>query len=226
MSRKTRTPVRVAPRPLDDGRHRRRFRLWLAAAVVLAFGAGVPAGMAIAGPGTSGEDAAVAEMREQEARRDAAQITELTTMARATQEALGPVVDGLAAAAPEGGAGAPEVPQARLSEWRTVMTGEVKKYEETVSGATGTNLARNALRSSVNMLSVALDTYVMAADLPEDRRASALGIVTRQRSLAVATWSVAATQLDQLNIDAGNGHQHVDLTGAPMNDGFPEGHTE
>ena len=41
-------------------------------------------------------------------------------------------------------------------------------------------------------------------------------------------WSVAATQLDQLNIDAGNGHQHVYLNntsgdGIIPADGLPEG---
>jgi hypothetical protein len=53
-------------------------------------------------------------------------------------------------------------------------------------------------------------------------------LATRQRDLAVTSWSVAATQLDQINVDAGYGHQHVFLRSEPGGEAFtpddaPEG---
>jgi hypothetical protein len=64
--------------------------------------------------------------------------------------------------------------------------------------------------------------------LPAEHRAPLLTVASRQRLLAVTAWSVAATQLDQLNIDAGNGHRHACLTDSPeggttVADGSPEG---
>jgi hypothetical protein len=48
------------------------------------------------------------------------------------------------------------------------------------------------------------------------------------RDTAVTTWSVGATQLDQINVDAGHGHQHVFLPADPESGAFtpddaPEG---
>ncbi len=37
------------------------------------------------------------------------------------------------------------------------------------------------------------------------------GRASGRSTAATAVWSVAATQLDQINIDAGYGHQHVHL---------------
>jgi hypothetical protein len=53
-------------------------------------------------------------------------------------------------------------------------------------------------------------------------------LAAKERDTAVTTWSVGGTQLDQINIDAGNGHQHVFLpadpgSGAFTADGAPEG---
>ncbi|GAB3843391.1 hypothetical protein ACFPIJ_52320 [Dactylosporangium cerinum] len=62
----------------------------------------------------------------------------------------------------------------------------------------------------------------------EADRAALLSLANRQRDLAVAGWSVGATQLDRLNIDIGRGHQHVFLSSAPgqeamTSDGSKEG---
>jgi hypothetical protein len=104
----------------------------------------------------------------------------------------------------------------------------VERHKDTPSGSTATNIARNGLRNAVSELSVALDTFAAARALPAGHQPRLLVMASRQRLLAVNNWSVAATQLDQLNIDAGNGHQHVYLTdspegGATVGDGSPEG---
>ncbi|WP_117207972.1 hypothetical protein [Allorhizocola rhizosphaerae] len=201
-----------APRParpsIDPWR---AVRLLAGLALTLAIGVG--AGLEIAAP--SATEASVAQLRKAEAERDSAQIRELTTMARNTKQAVTPVLTGLAAGRPPDG-------------WKAVMSLEVQRYSITVSGATATNVARGALRNAVELLAAAVDTYVMAQTAAPESRAALLELAGRQRILAVATWSVAGTQLDQLSIDAGNGHQHVYLSdkaegGAMTPDGAAEG---
>ncbi|WP_204078585.1 hypothetical protein [Planotetraspora phitsanulokensis] len=194
--------------------------------IVLAFVLGVPVGLGIANAGTSESDRAVAEMQRDEARREVTQITELTAMARKTKETVTPVVEGLAKVAPENGPAAVTATAAQLSEWKKIMEQERQRYEETVSGSTAVNVARNALRNAVNLLNTAVDTYIVAAGVPADRRPAVIDLSARQTALAVSSWSVGAVQLDQLNTDAGNGHQHVYLTDSEstmMDDGVPEG---
>ncbi|GII59037.1 hypothetical protein Pth03_74260 [Planotetraspora thailandica] len=224
MSPKTAKSAYTPARPAVTEKGRRTWPVVLG--IVLAFAVGVPVGLGIAHLGTNDSDQAVAEMQRAEAHRDAARITELTTMARETKQVVRPVVDGLTLVAPDDGSAASQATAAQLSEWKKVMEQERQRYSETVSGSTGTNVARNALGAAVNLLSTSLDTYSVAAELPADRRPAVIELAARQRSLAVATWSVAATQLDQLNVDSGNGHQHVYLTDAEsavMDDGFEEG---
>jgi hypothetical protein len=108
------------------------------------------------------------------------------------------------------------------------MAQQVERHKDTPSGSTATNIARNGLRNAVSQLSIALDTLAAARALPAEHQARLLAAASRQRLLAVSDWSVAATQLDQINIDAGNGHQHVYLTDTPegdavVGDGSPEG---
>ncbi len=93
---------------------------------------------------------------------------------------------------------------------------------------TATNVARGGLRSAVEQAAVAVETVALAVAAPADRQPELLTLAARQAALAVTTWSVAATQLDQVNIDAGNGHQHVHLDsdgaeGALTADGAAEG---
>ncbi|MFF5113788.1 hypothetical protein [Streptosporangium sp. NPDC000509] len=173
---------------------------------------------------------AIAEMREAEAKRDVQQITELTTLARTTADDLNKILAGLAEALPvEGTSDAPPAARERVEEWQRILRETAEKHAPTPSGATGTNVARGGLRSAVTALVTAVDTYAAGLRLPEGSRKDLLDLAARQRSTAVTMWSVAATQLDQLNVDAGNGHQHAYLTSTPgdgaiTSDGVPEGH--
>ncbi|GIF97647.1 hypothetical protein Cci01nite_27410 [Catellatospora citrea] len=191
------------------------------AAVVVAALIGVGIGLQIGGP--SATDEAVASLREQEAQRDVAQVAELTARARQTVAVLNPIVDGLA------DLGTAAVPTAeQVQGWQKSLAEEVRWYSVTVSGMTATNVARATLRSAVEQLSVAVDTVALARASATGQRDELLALAGRQRGLAVAAWSVAATHLDQINVDAGNGHQHVYLQaghedGAMTGDGLPEG---
>jgi hypothetical protein len=230
MSRKTGKPssTRPAPRAATTGQVPGRV-LGAVIALLVAAAVGLFIGVQVAGP--SATDKAVASLRADEAKRDAAQIVALTALARNTSEQVKPVVVGLRSGLPvadTGAAASQPVTDQQLAQWTQIMVQQVKLHQDSPSGSTATNIARNGLRNAVSQLSVALDTFAAARALPADRQAPLLIVASRQRQLAVNDWSVAATQLDQINIDAGNGHQHVYLSdssegGATVGDGAPEG---
>jgi hypothetical protein len=229
MSRKTGKPSSRRPTP-KTARAGQSPGAVLRAAIALlaAAGIGLFIGVQVAGP--SATDQAVASLRADEAKRDAAQIVELTALARSTSAQIKPIVDGLRSGLPaaDGAATTQPVTDEQLAQWRQVMAQQVERHKDTPSGSTTTNTTRSGLRNAVSQLSIALDTVAAARTLPVGDQAPLLAVASRQRLLAVNDWSVAATQLDQINIDAGNGHQHVYLTdsaegGAAVGDGSPEG---
>jgi hypothetical protein len=150
-----------------------------------------------------------ADIRAADAVRDKEQIKSLTDLARATSESLTPVVAGMAAA--------PASPDA--ATWQQTVAAAAKTFDDPPSGSTATNVARGGLATAVDQLAIAVDAYV----------AGDYDLAERQSHLAVTAWSVGATQLDQINVDAGYGHQHVFLEAEPGGDAFtpdsaPEGH--
>ncbi|MEV6979692.1 hypothetical protein AB0M95_00240 [Sphaerisporangium sp. NPDC051017] len=201
----------------------------LTTALVAALVAG-PIGYMIGRPDAT--QAAIADMQEADAKRDVQQIGELTASARKTAEDLNRVLGGLTAAFPKDPASNPQpagpAPLGDLATWQNTLKEAVARHADTPSGTTATNVARGGFRSAVNTLAAAVDTYAAAEKLPADARQPIIDLATRQRSAGIAMWSVAATQLDQLNIDAGNGHQHVYLQSTPGEgaiapDDVPEG---
>lgn len=197
-----------------------------AGGAVTAFVLGVAVAFLL-GAWTSGPDATerrIAELREAEARRDVAQIGVLTDLARGTRDRLTPVLTGMAQAAPaDASTGA--VPSAEeVAGWRDAVAAEVRRYSETPSAGNGVNVARTALATSVRQLAVAVGGFEAALNAPDPLRGRLVGLASEQRTLALATWSVGALQLDVINIEAGKGHVHVQLDprSAPL-DAEPEG---
>ncbi|XVV00272.1 hypothetical protein ACQPW3_22780 [Actinosynnema sp. CA-248983] len=187
-------------------------------------------GVAVAfllGAWTSGPDATerrIAELREAEARRDVEQIVVLTDLARGSRDRLAPVLTGMGKAAPaDASSGA--VPSAEeVAGWRDVVTAELRRYAETPSAGNGVNVARTALSTSVRQLAVAVGGFEAALNAPDPLRGRLVGMAAEQRTLAVQAWSVAALQLDVINIEAGKGHVHIQLDprSGPL-DNEPEG---
>jgi hypothetical protein len=75
-------------------------------------------------------------------------------------------------------------------------------------------------------LDQAVAAYTQALKAPAASKAELLALSGKLRDIAI--WAVGATELDQLNIDAGDGHAHVFLPAAPgqgamTSDGSPEG---
>ena len=143
-------------------------------------------------------------IRRESAARDQKQIVALTDTARDTVARVAPVLAAMAAG---------EAPD---EAWEPALREAAAAYDDPPSGETATNVARGALAAATDLLVSATAAY---PDDPE--RAAEL------RRLAVRMWSVGATQLDAVNIEAGNGHQHVfldaDGEGAFTPDGAPEG---
>jgi hypothetical protein len=168
--------------------------------------------------------AAVDELRAAEQRRDVVQIQELTSVARTTRVALEPLLADLDAALDGSG----PAPSADVAGWRTNVAGLVERHADSPSGTTATNVARGAFRTALTDLAIAVDLYATTSGLPAAQRPAVVEQVRRLRTAATVAWSVAATQLDQINVEAGLGHQHVFLPGAPGSGAFtsddaPEG---
>lgn len=199
-------------------------------------------GLSIAGPGDSGtgENPASGEqnremeqeadrLRAEFAERDRRQIEDLTTTARRTSETLAPALKEMSRYLPAG-----EAPAARIADpetvkgWKKAVNTADEEFGDPPSGETATNVARGSLDAAVDTLDSAVRTYETAAGLPPDERRPVLDRASESRDLAVRMWSVGATQLDAVNVEAGNGHQHVYLPaegvgGAFTADPEPEG---
>jgi hypothetical protein len=220
MSRKTGKPSYALTR--STRRQRLAVPIVVVAVGLVAAAGGGAIGFAVGKPNAT--EAGIAELRQAEAARDVSQIKELTTLARATRDQIGPALEGVRA----DDALARAQDQKRIAQWQQTIRQAVSAFESPPSGTTATNVARGALRGAVEQAALAVDTYAAAAALPADRRQPLVALASRQSIAAATMWSVAATQLDQINIDAGHGHQHVFLNiegghGAFTEDGAKEG---
>jgi hypothetical protein len=201
----------------QETRTRSKKLVWISVPlIIVAFVAGLLLGKPVAAITDSPDP--VAEMKKQEAQRDATQIVDLTAQARRMQEGLVPVLDGLASTT---------ATKDQVSSWQRITKAYVDEFSERPSAGTAVNIARSGLATSVKQLDLAVTTYSQALDAPN--KEPLLTNAKQQRELGIVTWSVAATQLDVLNIDAGKGHAHIFLPsepgqGAMTSDGTPEGH--
>ncbi|MEV0233335.1 hypothetical protein [Nonomuraea sp. NPDC050786] len=188
----------------------------LALAVAFALGAIVAGGGVFALTRPDSIERTADRLRAESALRDRTQIKTLTELARSTRARLLPVLDGLSLAMPaDGTAGPVAVTAADVGTWRQAAAAAVQGFADPPSGETATNVARSSLASAVRQLATTVDTYAAARDMAGPARAAAMDLAVRQRADALFTWSVGATALDAVNVDAGYGHQHVFLPTSP-----------
>ncbi|MDG4809593.1 hypothetical protein O7634_22825 [Micromonospora sp. WMMD1120] len=222
MARRTGRPSYLVDRP--DTRQRRTLTVVLVAGAVALVAAllGGLVGHAIGQPDAT--ESTIASLKEAEAKRDKQQIADLIGTARRVRDQVAPVLTAIEEEKTSGRA--PDPAQAR--RWQETMLEAAKPFADPPSGTTATNVARGGLRAAVQQASLAADAYALAAGVPVAQRAALLDLCARQATEAATLWSVAATQLDQISIDAGHGHQHVFLDtdqheGALTPDGAAEG---
>jgi hypothetical protein len=227
MSRKTGKPSWQLPKPAPVTTSRRATTILVASAATLVVALLI--GIAVVMNSGDPVQASIAELRKAEAKRDVAQIIELTQQARQSAADLEPVLASFVTALPRDKTAVHQSPGGeKVAHWQQVATAVAQRHAETPSGSTATNVARGGFRTATKGIVAAIDTYVAALSLPESQQSIFFELAARQRATAIAAWSVAATQLDQINIDAGNGHQHVYLKASPDDgaigaDTVPEG---
>ncbi|ETK33554.1 hypothetical protein [Microbispora sp. ATCC PTA-5024] len=201
----------------------------LALTVAFALGALVAGGLVFAATRPSSTEQIADRLRAEDAVRDKAQIKELTELARTTRDRLVPVLEGLGRVMPvDGTAGPAVVTPADVAGWRQAAAAAVDGFADPPSGETATNIARSSLASAVRQIATTVDTYAASRGLTGQIRTTVMDLAVRQRAAALFTWSVGATALDAVNVDAGYGHQHVFLPassgdGALTPDPEPEG---
>jgi hypothetical protein len=188
----------------------------LALALAFALGAIVAGGVVFALTRPNSIERMADRLRTESALRDKTQIKTLTELARTTRARLVPVLDGLGRAMPgDGVAGPVAVTAADVENWQKAATAAAGGFADPPSGETATNVARSSLASAVRQIATTVDTYAAARGLTGPARAAAMDLAVRQRADALFTWSIGATALDAVNIDAGYGHQHVFLPTSP-----------
>jgi hypothetical protein len=159
----------------------------------------------------AGDAPTAEELEKQFAERDRQQIKQMTEQARDIADGLAPPLRAFGSALRDGG-----TPSPASSQWLDKARKYAAMFQESESGETATNVARAALRASLDGFVSAIEIY----RLPGDREA----IIERareQRDIAIRTWSAASIQLDAINIDAGFGHQHVPQLGGESAGGIP-----
>ena len=201
----------------------------VAAAAIAGGGDDEPQGAATAAKPESPEEAArreVERLQKATQTRDKEQVKDLTDKARGFAEDLGPIIDGVARTLPPDSDTkvGPLASAADVRDWSRRARAARAYFRESVSGETGTNVARGALAAAVSGVAELVATYRLALEEPANR-AALLERVRGQRDVAMRAWDTGGVQLDAINIAVGYGHQHVPALGAGGQppDELPEG---
>lgn len=99
----------------------------------------------------------------------------------------------------------------QIESWQQTMAEIVEPYENEQSGATDTNLTRLSLGLAVDLFDEAVNTYALAAEADEDLQADLIARAGELRDFGIRTWSIGATQLDGITVNAELGHHHIYL---------------
>jgi hypothetical protein len=158
--------------------------------------------------------------------RDKEQVQDLTARMRKWSDDLDPVLRGVAKTLP------PESPKkvgplagrAEVEDWRRRTASAQRYFEQSVSGDTGTNVARGTLGAAINGVAEMVESYKLALGGGQTR-AALLERVRAQRDIAMRSWETASIQVDVVNIAVGLGHQHPPAPGSAgkLPDELPEG---
>jgi hypothetical protein len=213
-----------SPAPGQQDPPRRR-GFWIAVAAVLAAVNIVLATLVLTGGRDDGDTLGnrVADLEAQEEARQLELVAELTQQTTAAHSGLLPVIEGLHVVVPSGGTAAVS-PSVNPAAWHTAVGAAIGTYGDPPSGSTEFNTARNGLLLAIDLLGSAATAYESAVLAPAGpQQEELLELAGRLRDQAVAAWSVAATQLDVLNIDAGYGHAHITLPARPGEELDPHG---
>ncbi|WP_324649841.1 hypothetical protein [Georgenia sp. H159] len=216
----------TAHRP-HSSRKGARHRTVLVAGAALLLGVGGTLGVTALADRPDDAESTAAAVQQANEQRDVEATRELTSIAREIAEDLEPALVGLATAIPEADSPGPLASAAEVDAWSGSVDDALAAFGDTSSAGTAVNVARSSLTAAVEQFQAVVSTYeaALAADGAQQQRL--IEIAGQQRSTAVLTWSVAATQIDFINVEADLGHAHVVLPATPGSgdhlDGAPEG---
>lgn len=181
------------------------------------------------GSGAGGDDELAAEtqrLEEEFAERDREQVQAVTATARTVAEDLGALLveaQGTLPADLVGGGGGTLATSAQVAQWQQRAEALAGEFGDPESAGTQVNLARGALAAAVDAVALGVAGYDDALGLAGDDRAAALARAATAFDLGRRTWAVAAIGVDDANVQAGLGHQHVTLAGDAPPDSLPDG---
>lgn len=193
---------------------------WLTGGSVLLVGAVVASVVLFFGGGedqVTPDPARVAELEASADVRHVDQVESLIGHTRAAHGELVPVLDSLNGVLPaDGSAPADDFPDGgEIDDWLSTVREAGGHFDHADSGQTDFNVTHAGLSGSVDLLGSALSAYHSASQAEGDQQVELLDLAADLRDQAVNAWSVAATQLDVVSIDAGHGHIHLYLPSEP-----------
>ncbi|GAA1266423.1 MULTISPECIES: hypothetical protein [Streptomyces] len=213
--RRLTAPVR--PGAAAHGAFRHGLFAGVGAVLALALLAGLVAALMGAGRTASADPTRqlADRIRAQEAARNAKQVKTLTTQARDLATRLMPVLGQMETAMPHEGRAPRAAGAAEAGRWKAVTSAAVAALAHPPSGDTGYNVARSDFSAAVRALDGAVDSYRLALGAPPSLKKRLVAAAASQRDQGIDVWSIGATELDAVDVDAGLGHQHVFLQVAP-----------
>ncbi|MDP3890303.1 MAG: hypothetical protein Q8Q44_03675 [Nocardioides sp.] len=176
--------------------------------------------------GDASVQAEVERLEQEFAERDRIQIEAITDSARTVAQELGTVLIEARATLPEdlpGGEGGQVADPATVKDWSDRLEELVAAFGDPQSAGTSVNVARGALTTAVDAVRIGVAAYGDALALKGADREAALARAAESFDLGRRVWNVAAIQVDDANVQAGLGHQHVVLAGETPPDTLPEG---
>jgi hypothetical protein len=192
---------------------------WLTGGSVLLVGAVVASVVLFfgGGDGTVAPDPArVAELEASADARHVDQVENLIHHTRAAHEELVPVLLSLNEVLPADGSAPEEFPDTEeIDGWLNAVRDARGHFSDSDTGNTDFNVTRAGLSVSVDLLGSAMTAYHSASQAEGDQQVELLDLASDLRDQAVKSWSVGATQLDVVSIDAGHGHIHLYLPAEP-----------
>ena len=196
-----------------------RITWWLTSGSVLLVGAVVASVVLFFGGGdyhVTPDPARVAELEASADARHVDQVESLIHHTRAAHEELVPVLLSLNEVLPADGSAPEEFPDTEeIDGWLNAVRDARGHFSDSDSGNTDFNVTRAGLSVSVDLLGSAMTAYHAAAQAEGDQQVELLDLASDLRDQAVKSWSVGATQLDVVSIDAGHGHIHLYLPAEP-----------
>ena len=147
----------------------------------------------------------VAELQAEEAARDVEALEALLGQAETALALLAPVIEITGTYRP----GAPAPGPAEVASWRDAVAKARTSFGDAPSAGTEVNVARAGLVSTLTDLETMVDAFDLADEVEDPDRA--LALADSARRAAALSWSVGATQLDSVAVEAGRGHVHLFL---------------